>query len=599
MSGASPERTDAADVCIDAKSISAAMLERGQFTRTEAIIVAVASMGFALIFCYPMLKFLGTEGTFNDWDFWLSAQLVSYRSVVRHFQFPLWNPYLCGGTPLLGDPQSHFLTPWFVLTLIFGPVIGLHLEVIIHAAIAWSGGYVLGRLLGMRRISAICTATTFVGSSWYYLRASEGHFPLLACAYLPWIIAAAWYGSSRGSHRYSVIAGSLIALSFLEAGPYPAVYEVLVLAILLVPLAMSKFSPRPLLALALAAVFAAGFCAIKYIPARDVIAIHPRPTDAGYSSSIPALAQALFSRNQDHDQPSPIPRGFHELGAYVGLFAALAAVGLFAPRRSFPWLIAAVVLFALARGWTSPSCPWVWLHRLPLFSSTRLPSRLLVPFTLVIGVMAGFGVDVICKRESILALGAAALVILAGAADLLLVGPPNLRYIEKNVVPPNPPRTAFEQIRRPLALPMLVLVEQNQGVLNCYEYSEWTTPVLGSNDAGYRGEQYMKGPGTVQLTRWTPNVLEYEINAPAPTEMIVNQNYDPYWTIGRGAGELVSENGLLAVRVKAGRQHVVLSYGGWPWKVGALVTFATFLVAMWLLRRGGPSLSVHSNRRAI
>ena len=169
--------------------------------------------------------------------------------------------------PLLGDPQSHFVTPWFLLTMLFGPVVGLHLQVIIYDAIAWSGGYVLGRVLGLRRISAICVGTAFAGSSWFFLRVAAGHMVIMVFVYLPWIVAAGWKASERGQLRYAALCGAVIALSFFEGSPYPPLFEALTLALVLVGRAAVQLSARPLFALAVAAVFTAGFGAVKGSPA--------------------------------------------------------------------------------------------------------------------------------------------------------------------------------------------------------------------------------------------------------------------------------------------------------------------------------------------
>jgi len=107
------------------------LIDRGRFTRTEAIAISIASTAFAVVFCYPLALHLSVAGTVNDWDFITASQWSAYWTVRQYHQFPLWNPFECGGMPLLGDPQSHFLTPWFFLTMLFGPVVGLHLEVII------------------------------------------------------------------------------------------------------------------------------------------------------------------------------------------------------------------------------------------------------------------------------------------------------------------------------------------------------------------------------------------------------------------------------------------------------------------------------------
>jgi hypothetical protein len=167
------------------RSLTEILLYQGKFTRREALAIALGSTAFALVFYYPLVLNIRIAGTLNDWDFVSAAQWAAYWTVRQYHQFPLWNPFECGGIPLLGDPQSHFLNLWFPLTLFFGPVIGLHIEIIIYSAVGWAGAYVLGRVLGMRRVSAICTATAFAGSSWFFLRASEGHIVLIVLVYMP------------------------------------------------------------------------------------------------------------------------------------------------------------------------------------------------------------------------------------------------------------------------------------------------------------------------------------------------------------------------------------------------------------------------------
>jgi len=565
-------------------SLTEVLLERGRFTRREGVAVAVASTAFALVFCFPLLAHLTTAGTFDDWDQNSASQWSAYWVLHRYHQFPFWNPFECGGMPLLGDPQSHFVTPWFLLTMMFGPVVGLHLQVIIYDATAWAGGYVLGRVLGLRRISTICIGTAFAGSSWFFLRVAAGHMVIMVFVYLPWIVAAGWKASERGQLRYAALCGAVIALSFFEGSPYPPLFEALTLALVLVGRAAVQLSARPLFALVLAAVFTAGFGAVKGSPAMTTMASHPRDTDVGYSNSFYSLGESLLSRYQDHNRPSLNGWGFWESGAYVGLFAVIAVAGLLSPRKALPWILTAIVLFHLARGWTGPNSLYVWLHSLPFFSSTRLPSRILIPFTLMVAVLAGIGIDAICSRGSPTALAVCALLILIGGVDMFMVSSPNLHYVWMWVVPPNLPPINFVQFQREPAVAESSVVRDRQGVVNCYVYTDWPTNVKGSNDEGYRGEEYLLGPGSVTLARWTPNRLEYTVDAPSASVLMINQNYDPSWRVMSGLGQTFSQDGLLAVRVPAGKSQVVLRYISMAAIYGMIISMLTALAAFVLIR---------------
>ena len=455
---------------------------------------------------------------------------------------------------------------------------------IVHSAIAWAGGYILGRVLEMRRISAICIATAFAGSSWFFLRAAEGHFHIIALAYLPWILAAAWTASERGQLRYAALAGALIALSFFEGGPYPALYEGLTLGLALVGRAAVRLRARPLIVLVVVGVFATGFGAVKYAPAFQVMSSHPRPTDANFVNTAKVLRQALLSRNQSHNQPSLNGWGFFESGAYLGLFAIIAVMAVVFPRMAFPWIFAGIVLFELARGAIYPNSLYIWLHSLPLFSSTRLPSRFLVPFVLMVAVLAGIGIEVACSRGSHAALAGSAFLVIMGAVDMLMVGPPNLLYVSYGVADPGPPRMDFLQYERNSALVQTAVVQHHEGVVNCYMYTGWPTQAKGWNEPGYRGEQYLLDPGTVTLARWTPNRLEYAVDAPAPSVLVVNQNYDPSWRAMSGTGQIFSWGGLLAMRVPAGRSRIVVRYISNATICGMVVSMLTAFAAFVLIR---------------
>jgi hypothetical protein len=567
------------------------LLDRGRFTRTEAIAVAIGSTVFALIFCYPFVYHLFYTATPNDWDLITGSQWSAYWTVWRYHQFPLWNAFECGGLPQLGDPQSHFVSPWFLLTLLFGPIVGLHLEVIVYCAIAWGGGYVLGRVLKMRRISAICTATAFAGSSWFSLHISEGHILLVVLAYLPAVIAAGWAAAERGQLRYAVLCGALIAVSIFEGNPIPPLYEGLTLTLVLVARAVVQLSARPLIALALAAIFAAGLGAAKYAPMLEVMASQPRPGDANFTNSLGALNQMLLSRNQDRNRQSLNGWGFWESGAYVGyLFGTLAVIALVFPRRAIPWIFAGLFLFELARGAFQPDSLWIQLQRLPVFSSTRLPSRFLIPFVLMVAVLAGIGIDALTIRGSSAALAVCVFLVVLGAADMFVVSTPNLRYFATaGTNPPETARSDFVQYLRPDALAQSSVIRRHEGVVNCYVYTGWPTNAKGQNEVGYRGEQYLLGPGTAKLAQWTPNRLEYVVDAPEPSVLIVNQNYDPSWRVMSGASNTFSHDGLLAVPVPAGKSRIVLRYiskaavGGMI--VSILTAFAAFVVFRWGSRR--------------
>jgi len=87
------------------------------------------------------------------------------------------------------------------------------------------------------------------------------------------------------------------------------------------------------------------------------------------------------------------------------------------------------------------------------------------------------------------------------------------------------------------------------------------------------------------LVRWTPNALTFRVDTPAPTVLVVNQNYDRSWKLVEGAGSVIDQGGLIGVRVPAGIERVVLGYRDWSVALGALISLATVALAVRIARR--------------
>ena len=553
--------------------------------RSEPALVAAGAICFALVGSYPLFGHWRDRVAMSDWDFWIQLQWVAARTIRHYHQVPLWNPWKCGGMPMLGNPQSHLATPWLVLTLLFGPFTGLHLEIPVHLAIAWAGGYVLARVLKIGPLGSVGAATMFASSSWFYLRVGVGQLWAFGFCYLPWVMACVSVASETGAVGYVVGAGAALALAFLESGPYPVAFGVLMLGIVQTVVAIQRRSARPLIVAAVAVVFAIGFSAVKLAPATIVAMQHPRPTIEAQINTAEVLRIALFSTTQNIFSGSPNGWGSWEEDAYVGLFAIPALLGLVAGRRAIPWIVLAVAMLWLARGDAGALRLWPILHSLPVFSSLRLPSRFLVIFVLAVAVLAGFGLDFLeAEFGPGGKLAAIALLVLA-TVNSILAGPPTLDAILNAPIQPGPPQASFSQISRRPDNSQIIPTLENRGVVRCYEYTDWTTAVRESDAPGYRGEYYMLGPGAVRLARWTPNALEFDVDAAAGAVLVVNQNYDPSWRVTSGRGTVFSNDGLLAVRVGDGRGRIALRYISVPVICGAIVSAMTVFAAVALVKR--------------
>jgi hypothetical protein len=182
---------------------------------------------------------------------------------------------------------------------------------------------------------------------------------------------------------------------------------------------------------------------------------------------------------------------------------------------------------------------------------------------------------------------AVGVLIVLGLLDSLIVGTPYLAHAFDRVEPRIAYSTEFRQSYDLDVFNMTVEAQADLGFVRCYEYTAFPTNVRPYNQPGYRGEQYMRGPGTVKLIKWTPNALIYRVDAPAASVMVVNQNYDAAWELARGGGEIFSDNGLLAIRVPRGSQTIGLVCRGSAFAIGAIISLITLLggIALFLRER--------------
>lgn len=548
----------------------------------ETIAVILGALAFGAIYTYPLLWNLTVPSIQNDWDFNAELNWVAYITLTQFHQFPLWNPYKCGGMGMLANPQSRFLSPFFLLHLLFKPTIGLHLEVTLHLAVMWAGCYVMARALRLPPLAAVVTAVTFCSSSWFSMHLGEGQIVMLPFAYLPWLIAIMLFGLETPSRIPAVIAGALLALIVFEGGVLIILYGGPLLLMVAIVEAVRRRSLRPFEFLAIAGVLGVGLAAFKLIPSYQLTNAHPRAPWGAMAIHWDEFPRIFWWREQQ--QLASDDRFFIEFSNYISpAFLLLGLIAVVTGRwRALPWLAMAGIFLLAARGDDGEIPFWRWLKHLPMYSEMRLSSRFDITLTLCVGIVAAYGVDALARFGKV-GVAIAATLIALGAIDSLVIGPPFLWHAFDREEQPMETPPSFHQFYDIILFDQTLLAKHNTGMPFCYEYTPWPTSVLGFNQSGYRGEQYMVGQGQVELLRWSPNRLQYEIEAPTPATLVVNQNYDRNWELRQGAGQIVDEGGLLAVQVPAATQQIDLVYSGWAWKVGSVVSLVSLVAAVLLV----------------
>jgi hypothetical protein len=415
----------------------------------------------AVLALLPALVFLRVallQGVFYAWD--IQAYFYPYHvlpaAMLKHGEWPLWNPFTFSGLPLFGDGQTALLYPpnWLFFVLPGGAA--LSFSILLQFSIAGVGMYLLLRSLGLRRLPA------FLGAAIYMfcgcLAARVVHLSILSgAALLPLAVlcvesafrawrpreadgtdgpsaAPGFRAVGRSAVRWAVLAAAVIAAQVFAGHPQVPVYTALALGLYAVLRGIERWRAEgnwtwlcrlPAL-VAGVYVLGCGLAAIQLVPWAELGATSTRAAgvsfDQVFGSStarsdwllqlFPYLYGALKT-GPFADQPISISLSvrFLEHSAYVGILPlGLAVFALLGLRRRaeaertdpspfYPVMflaLLAVLGLLLAAGWATPLAQLV--YRTPVIGRLRAVERALVLFDFAAAGLAAFGLQRLTGR---------------------------------------------------------------------------------------------------------------------------------------------------------------------------------------------------------
>jgi hypothetical protein len=575
-----------------------------------------------VVFVAPLLRHPTYLGVL-DWDMNLFKHAAARITLLEFGQFPLWNPWQSGGAPALGHPESRFLSPTFALILLFGPVVGVKLEIAAHTFAGLTGAYLLAREHDLDVAESVTAALLFMLSGMFAIAIASGMSMFMSGALVPWWLL--FYERSKRALIHALAAGAVAALVFFGGGvQFAAMLALFAVVVSALEVACGRARLAP--ALARLAVFAgssAAFAAVKLLPALDMMRRYPRSariasTRSGYS--VGSLVQSLTDRDLSITSNLGAGEGFwtggsflaDENGMYVGVAGlVLIAAGVVAHgRRLLPLTLAALAFVWLAFGDRPPLASWPILRRVFPFDAMRVAQRFRFVFMAQAALFGGLGLGV--AREAVArarllgprAAGVVAWVLAAALAiDLVVV---NARvFADAFPIPPPPlqPAGAFRQVShlrlygadgwmRPNEEPtersssssMYPAVLSNVGTIHAADalMTGHRSPAVPFFSPRYRGEAYLEGTtGEVRIEHFSPNRVSVHVRSASRGTLVWNQNYDGGWRWKRGDVEgRGAYNGLLAAEVEPGAQRVVFTYLPRSFIVGLCVTLLAIAGAL-------------------
>ena len=340
--------------------------------------------------------------------------LRTVASTLAREGLPLWNPMINGGQPILSNPNYAAFYPPTWLALAAPPHYAIGLIVVLHAAWAAAGAWLLARRLGCRPIAAALAMIAFVGGGGFLTAASSLNL-FCGLAWLPWVlsfgIAALRDGERRARARASVLAAAAMAGQLLAGEPLSVILSGL--ALLCVPLGVGSSEAvgwrRLALRLAPVLALAALLGAVQLLPTMRRLLDSPRWGDLPERQTMtwsarpsrvvewvfPTLRgdpsrfdRGLFFGSDRHDLGSGYLRSIYA-GQLVLVLAAAALLRLPIPLRG-TWAALIVLGVALAAGRHNPLYAHVLVH-LPPWSFVRYPEKFLLLSTSGLAFSAALG----------------------------------------------------------------------------------------------------------------------------------------------------------------------------------------------------------------
>ncbi|HET8938354.1 MAG TPA: hypothetical protein VFN67_33145 [Polyangiales bacterium] len=536
---------------------------------------------------------------FGDWQMIHHNWEASYIAISRFGEWPLWDPFHCGGVPILGNPESQLYAPWFWLSFAFGTVLAAKLMLLGHIACATSGMYWLARCrYQLHPGAAAVAAVAWSCNGCFVWDGAGGHATFLSFAFAPWLS----YFVHRNSNllRDAAAVATFLILCLFEGGTYPLPFFALWIGFELSLRAAQRKELCPSLGFGAISFGLLAVCgAIRFVPIYFTLQAHPRQVPNRDVLSFSDLWTMLTARTHSWRMPGH-PFVWPEYASYVGVaVVTLAMLGAVAVVRRKRWhlLLASLVYAALMFGNLSDFAPYSLLHRLPVYDSLRVPSRFAIFVTFYIALLAAHSLDFCVRRirNERVVLTMSVVCVLGIGADLISASWPTVELWREPPLSAAAPAPAFYLLPGKQYASYASYPRLNVGTTNCY-VGGMNWPI---SPALWRGhEPQVRLPlDTGELHDWqsSPNGYRARLTAREPTRVLFNRNFARGYESNLGIP--VDDQGLLALDVPAGDHTITVHYSPPELIPSAAISCIGLVVLLGLLLVPSDRLRLVATRR--
>ena len=328
--------------------------------------------------------------------------------LMKKGEWPLWNPYILAGTPLLANLQAAPFSPTIFVYFIFEKLTAWSLQIILQHILAGFFVYILLRWWMVSRVGALLAGLAFSFSG-FNLIFSQWNGHTLASAFIPLIL---FFEDRWIKNKGSVNGvGLSIALAFQLLAGYPQTTLYTTYAVVLLWLVRLKVNKEFFVKTVLLSVFFAlglGLAALQLLPAAELWPLSQR----GYEPL--SFDGAFLPWRKVVTFIAPDYFGNHATGNYWGfqdytsntgfigvVVATLAFLSLKLVKIKKEILFLFIVaLFSLTISFPTPVSIFMWKYNV-LGMEAASAHRALILFNFAAAMLAGFGLDYFLREKKI------------------------------------------------------------------------------------------------------------------------------------------------------------------------------------------------------
>lgn len=345
----------------------------------------------------------------TDYNLLLPVAQFAINAFTKPAQFLTWNPYIGLGVPVLGDPNSFVLSPWYVpILLLFGADRGLRVIIALSFIVSGYSMWVLLCSLHVSKKVAIWGSFLYQTSGAFAALVASGHVERLASyAVTPYVFLFLWKRNMMVIHRIAI--GLMFACMYLTNDLYTPWFLSIYFVAFSIYFVISKRKKIQEVITDFLYIYGAGFVFAlpKLIPfVRDILPHFDRlSTIDPYMGSVHAIFlplsyvvpwQVTFWDRPTFQRLLEFRFNWYEYYAFITPipFIFLLKIRKILKKPQVIMIFIALVVSMLYIALKFPYSPFYWLfHGIPFFRSFRVPQRIVVPLLVPVITLVSYCVD--------------------------------------------------------------------------------------------------------------------------------------------------------------------------------------------------------------